>query len=60
MLRVFTKDVGRFARNDVRDYPAHVWKAIASDIKQPLDAFTASPSDHVAEQKNLSPKNKKN
>jgi hypothetical protein len=59
MLRVFTKDVGRFHRGDVRDYPSHVWKAIAGDAKATLDAFTQSPADSL-EPKNASLKTKKN
>ena len=59
MLRVFTKDVGRYQRGDVRDYPSHVWKAIAADLGGNLDAFTASPSEHLEPQK-PSLKTKKN
>lgn len=59
MLRVFTKDVGRYQRGDVRDYPSHVWTDMAVKVGQSLATFTADPSEHLEPQK-PSLKTKKN
>lgn len=40
MQRVFTKDVGRFKKGEVRDYTKQVWEGIARSAKMKLDDFT--------------------
>lgn len=39
--RVFTKDIGRFKKGDVREYPKHTWDNIAKSAKaKSLDDFS--------------------
>lgn len=40
MQRIFTKDVGRFKKGEVRDYTKQVWEGIARSAKMKLDDFT--------------------
>ena len=40
MQRVFTKDVGRFRKGDVRDYPKPLWQDIARSQKMKLEDFS--------------------
>lgn len=43
MVRQFTRDVGRFKRLAVADYPLSTWQQIARDAGMPLDKFTRQP-----------------
>jgi hypothetical protein len=40
MQRIFTKDIGRFKKGEVREYPKQVWEGIARSAKMKLDEFT--------------------
>ncbi len=40
MVRKFTKDVGRFRKDDVRDYPKSTWDDIAASVNRPLSRFS--------------------
>jgi len=40
MQRIFTKDVGRFKKGEVRDYTKQVWEGISKSAKMKLDDFT--------------------
>jgi hypothetical protein len=45
MLRQFTKDIGRFERGEVKDYPKPTWDQMAVNAGQPLEKFTAAISN---------------
>lgn len=47
MQRVFTKDVGRFKRGEIRDYTRQVWENLARSAKMKLEDFTKL---HVTEE----------
>ncbi|NJM10610.1 MAG: hypothetical protein HC889_00655 [Synechococcaceae cyanobacterium SM1_2_3] len=38
--RIFTKDVGRFKKGQLFEYPAPTWKQIAASAGLKLDSFT--------------------
>lgn len=42
MQRVFTADIGRFKKGDIRDYPRGTWEQIATSASKKLGAITAS------------------
>ena len=42
MIKVFTQNVGRFKKGDIRDYPVPVWKQIEHNAGMGLDEFTKS------------------
>ena len=54
MVRKFKVDVGRFHKGDVRDYPQHVWKDIATSAGRPLNNIT----DHVVTHRDSSKQKK--
>jgi len=47
--RVFLKDVGRFARGTVGEYPRTTWKDIARSAKMPLERFTEPVASAAAQ-----------
>lgn len=40
MQRIFTKDVGRYKKGEVRDYPNATWQNLSRSLKQKLDDFS--------------------
>ena len=40
MQRIFTKDLGRFKKGEVRDYTKQVWEGLARSAKMKLEDFT--------------------
>ena len=48
MLRVFTKDVGKFKRGDARHFPRATWEAMANNLGCRVDDFSV-PVDRVGE-----------
>jgi len=39
MELIFTQDVGRYKRGDVRSYPKGTWDQLAKSVKKPLSSF---------------------
>lgn len=40
MERIFTKNVGRFVKGQLRDYPKQVWEQLAKSAKMKIEDFT--------------------
>lgn len=49
MRLVFIKDVGRYKRGEIRDYPTPTWAAIERSARLSLGRFT-QPVDEAAQQ----------
>ena len=45
MQRVFTVDIGRFNKGDVRDYSKGTWEQIAENSSKKLGAITTPVED---------------
>lgn len=39
-LRKFTKEVGRYGKGELHDYPRHTWQKMAQDAGMKLEDFT--------------------
>lgn len=47
MVRVFTRDIGRYKKGEMRDYPKNVWGSLAKSVKSPLDKITREVKEIV-------------
>ena len=45
MTRVFTKDLGRWKKGDIREYPIPTWQQIGRGNKVSLDSFSREIED---------------
>ena len=45
--RVFLKDVGRFKKGDIREYPYPTWQGLEKSAKMALEKFSKPVDDAV-------------
>lgn len=45
MTRVFTKDLGRWKKGDIREYPFTTWQQIERNSKASVDSFSKEVED---------------
>ncbi len=47
MTRVFTKDIGRWKKGEIREYPVPTWQQIERGAKVKLSSFSKEIEDAV-------------
>lgn len=45
MTRLFTKNMGRWKKGDIREYPIPTWRQIERGATHPLDSFSKEIED---------------
>ena len=53
MLRKFTRDIGRYHKGQLHDYPKAVWEQIAKSAKEKLANFSEAVDNNQALQNPL-------